>query len=88
MWTVIFFSLYLLIAISIIISILLHGAKPLKVPGLAFWPFSTIPVWCKFLYSSSEETAERISWLKLKKKASKLARNLMQHTAIYEREVP
>lgn len=81
MWTAIFFSLYLLIAISIIISILLHGAKPSKSLAWLLAIF-TIPVGGMFLYLLLGRNRRKNKLLKLKKKAFlNLPEPLMQHTA-------
>lgn len=79
MWNTIFLSLYLLIAIAIIISILLHGAKPSKSLAWLLAIF-TIPVGGMFLYLLLGRNRRKNKLLKLKKKAFlNLPEPLMHH---------
>ena len=81
MWNAIFLSLYLLIALIIIISILLHGAKPSKSLAWLLAIF-TIPVGGMFLYLLLGRNRRKNKLLKLKKKAFlNLPEPLMQHMA-------
>ncbi|MBC8768675.1 cardiolipin synthase [Arenibacter sp. BSSL-BM3] len=81
MWTAIFFSLYFLIALFIIISILLHGAKPSKSLAWLLAIF-TIPVGGMFLYLLLGRNRRKNKLLKLKRKAFlNLPEPLMQHMA-------
>ncbi|MBU2906204.1 cardiolipin synthase [Arenibacter algicola] len=81
MWNAIFLSLYLLIALVIIISILLHGAKPSKSLAWLLAIF-TIPVGGMFLYLLLGRNRRKNKLLKLKKKAFlNLPEPLMQHMA-------
>jgi len=81
MWTAIFISLYLLIAISIIISILIHGAKPSKSLAWLLAIF-TVPIGGMFLYLLLGRNRRKNKLLKLKKKAFlNLPEPLMQHMA-------
>tara|TARA_R110000868_G_scaffold136879_1_gene350064 strand:- start:39584 stop:40996 length:1413 start_codon:yes stop_codon:yes gene_type:complete len=79
MWTSIFLSLYFLIAIFLIISILLHGAKPSKSLAWLLAIF-TIPVGGMFLYLLLGRNRRKNKLLKLKRKAFlNLPEPLMQH---------
>ncbi|HCO85913.1 MAG TPA: cardiolipin synthase, partial [Arenibacter sp.] len=79
MWNAIFLSLYLLIALIIIISILLHGAKPSKSLAWLLAIF-TIPVGGMFLYLLLGRNRRKNKLLKLKKKAFlNLPEPLMEH---------
>ncbi len=81
MWNAFFLSIYLLIAFAIIISILLHGARPSK--SLA-WMLAifTIPVGGMVLYLLLGRNRRKNKLLKLKKKAFlNLPEPLIQHMA-------
>lgn len=67
MWTVILLTLYLLVAVFIVISILLHGAKPSKTLAWLLAIF-TIPVGGIFLYLLLGRNRRKNKLLKLKKK--------------------
>ena len=81
MLNAIFLTLYLLIALVIIISILLHGAKPSKSLAWLLAIF-TIPVGGMFLYLLLGRNRRKNKLLKLKKKAFlNLPEPLMEHMA-------
>jgi cardiolipin synthase len=68
MWTIIILVLYVVIAISIVISILLHGAKPSKSLSWLLAIF-TLPVGGIILYLLLGRNRRKNKLLKLKKKA-------------------
>lgn len=68
MWTIIILVLYVVIAISIVISILLHGAKPSKSLSWLLAIF-TIPVGGIILYLLLGRNRRKNKLLKLRKKA-------------------